>query len=89
MVAWGAEMSSLKTIIESSAACMLKVSVVVRPVYGQVTIKDLSGQHEDIFLQGCAGSAFISELNFLWHTTDQDKNSIALYLARAYTQLWE
>ena len=65
--------------------------VEVVSIYGTVCISDTTGKNEDIFLQGDEGSAFISEVNRIWHETgDMDKDSIACALAKQYIDcIWE
>lgn len=80
----------LQDIIEASANRMKDVTVHIQSNFGWVTIHDLTGVQEDIFLEGHEGSAFISEVNKIWEETgDLDKNTIALHLAEQYVEnIW-
>ena len=59
-------------------------------IYGTVCISDTTGQNDDIFMQGNNASAFISEVEQLWHETgDMDRNAIACALAKPYIEcIW-
>lgn len=80
----------LQVIIEASANRMKDVTVHIQSNYGWVTIHDLTGVQEDIFLEGHEGSAFISEVNKIWEETgDLTKDTIALWKAESYVEnLW-
>lgn len=56
---------SLKQIIEADAQFMRDVEVVIDRRFPHVTIKDESGEQEDIFLQGCDAESFVSAFDYL------------------------
>lgn len=78
---------TLIQIIEASAARMQDVTVHMVTNYGTVTIST-PGQ-EDIFLQGDDASIFLWQVEYLWHTTKNlSRTTIALHLAKPYTDIW-
>lgn len=81
---------TLSQIIEASASRMKDVSVTMVTNYGTVTITDLTGVQDDIFLQGDDAILFLSQVEHLWRTTrNLSKSTIALHLAESYTEnLW-
>ena len=78
---------TLSQIIEATASRMQDVSVHMVTNRGTVTIS--APNKEDIFLQGDDADIFLSEVENLWHVTQNlGKATIALYLAEPYTDLW-
>lgn len=78
---------TLSQTIEASAARMQDVTVHMVTNCGTVTIST-PGQ-EDIFLQGDDASIFLWQVEYLWHATqDLSRATIALHLAKPYTDIW-
>lgn len=83
----------LQDILHSDAEYVRNsgADVEINNSFGWVCISDTTGKNEDIFMQGDDASAFIVEVDRIWHETgDMDKDTIACALAKQYMEcIWE
>lgn len=81
---------SLKQIIEADAQFMRDVEVIIDRRFPHVTIKDETGEQEDIFLQGYDAESFVSAFDCLLNQApDVPMVDAAKHMAKPYVEnLW-
>ena len=83
-------MPTLTQIIKEDAAFLFDVGVEVDRAFSTVSIEDLTGVQDDIFMSGHEAEEFIDELDQLWlEAGDVTEDEVAKHLARPYVEcLW-
>ncbi len=83
-------MTTLTEIYEQTADRMRDVEVSVDSAFSWVTIHDITGANEDIFLEGEEAEKFIQECDDLWNSLgDVYVHTLHLALASPYCEnIW-